>query len=493
MIHGGMKALCDRLGAAAARTADILVMMEGTSLRVQGETGNHRIFALLSQVSYSPKFQDWTICEPSRSTDTTAEVLQLPLQLTLGMGRPPYAALGFGGECLRHEASSDLAARMSAIALHWRLRVCQYKLVSPMQMEMHGFEPSELLDIQCRDIGRARRLGGAAAVAADLAVIRELEHLGDPLSTRGTSRGTSGTTRPARSARRPGIGSGAGASLPDAGPPSAPDPDAEGIWGDDPTEVRVGDSHGDDFALAVLEQPPPVDEQLAILSHEFLIPAIDAADLEHADIAPEDEAQPPLDAVLADGGAGVGAFADAGRSPTSLGGGDEQLERATAAIVEVVELAATASGISEASPTTPAAAGASSSGAASISAAGPAPPPQPETAAPVTGASSGTQGAADDTVAIGNPILDGPIGWTMTAGGYIFCDQRRYRGRITAWATNVSIKCALHGCQKAKGRAKISDGRLVHWLAEGLAQCSPGEDAPPRDVLKKNHLRLFPM
>ena len=58
----------------------------------------------------------------------------------------------------------------------------------------------------------------------------------------------------------------------------------------------------------------------------------------------------------------------------------------------------------------------------------------------------------------------------MTAKGYVFCDQHRFRGRITSWGKNVSVKCAVHGCSKAKGRAKVTDGQLAEWLRRGVEE-----------------------
>lgn len=501
MIHDGMKVLCDRLGASVARTADILVLMEGSCLRDPAQVAPQRIFALLSQVSYSPKFQDWTICDPDHSADTLGEPLQLPLRLSLGLGPTLFAALGLGGVGLRHEASCDLAARMSEVAMHWRLRVCQYKLVSPMVMDMTGFEPSELLDIKCQDKPRGRRAGQGvdARVASDLAAIRELEHLGDPLSSRGASSRATTRTPATRQDKRHRNGSGAGAPRLDEGATSPLGDmwlNADNGWGNDPEQDEDGDlQYCEDFALVMLEQAPPIDQELAALSEELLIPAIDHADIEHADLAPEDEEPQPLEEVLAGGGEGVGP--EGGGRP---GGLDKRagLAHATAAIAEVVELAAQAAGVAGDSPAAPVAdplvvAGSSSSSAPNA-AAGP-PQPQPQLPMPDVGASLWPQGTTNDGPgAVGGPIPDGPVGWTMTAKGYVFCDQGRCPGRITSWGPNVSVRCTMHSrCRKAKGRARISDGRLAHWLAEGLAQYPPGEGALPREELANNHMRLFPL
>lgn len=92
---------------------------------------------------------------------------------------------------------------------------------------------------------------------------------------------------------------------------------------------------------------------------------------------------------------------------------------------------------------------------------------------------------------LGQEILGGPHGWTMTDRGYVFDGDQRYRGRITSWGSKskrVSVKCASHGCSKTKARSMVTNGQLAHWLAQDFGQ--PSEEVPVT-ALRRRHEAAF--
>lgn len=149
-------------------------------------------------------------------------------------------------------------------------------------------------------------------------------------------------------------------------------------------------------------------------------------------------------------------------------------------IGEILDLAAELTGIADEAEDgqgqPPSAPSAGSSGDPPPTAAKPPPPPPAPQAEPS---------------ACGPPIPDGPPGWTMTPKGYVFDADARHMDRITAWGKNVSVKCALHNCSKAKGRHKISDGDLAKWLARGVAECGLGQ-GKTIEQLRCSHQAMFP-
>lgn len=64
-MHNTMRHLCDKLGKAVVDTTDVLVLFEGDGTRSPGAGPVIRHFAVLTHVSFSPKFQEWTLCEPA--------------------------------------------------------------------------------------------------------------------------------------------------------------------------------------------------------------------------------------------------------------------------------------------------------------------------------------------------------------------------------------------------------------------------------------------
>lgn len=496
-IHNGMKALVDRLGKATVGTGDVLVMFEGRSPRGLDQAARRRIFALVSQVNYSPKFQDWTVCEPEDKDDLSREVLALPSLVSIGLVPLPPNLFAGDGLCIHHETGDDLALEMAGLALEWTLSVCQYELLTPMEMRVAGVEPSADLHIQCRagkgHQARRRAVDVDKELAGVLQEAAALSSLGDPLSSNNmlgrARRRTSAQSAPALVRAR--------ASAPNSAREARGAPlaeavgEEEGLWGH--LAPEDSDDHiPDDLDVAVpLERPPLADVALSGLAEGLLIPVVDRSDIFSADIA-GDGVQPPVEVAAA---SLVDTHSVPGVASSSADGrpsADELLRDPGAAAemaAEVLDMALRVSGIDEATPS----AGATADSAAVLVA--PAAPAAPEAMvpSPTPASSSAAPQAADgDSAQLGAPIQNGPSGWTMTSTGHVFCNERRYRGRISSWDRNVSVSCTLHGCRKAKSRAKLTDGQLAQWLADGVAQCPPRAGVS-KDTLKKEHQRMFPL
>lgn len=76
-IHDAMKVMTDRLGKDVVATGDVLCLFEGAH-----PDGAHEVFALLTRASYSPKFQDWTLCKPL-ATEVGRGALEFPVLVEL--------------------------------------------------------------------------------------------------------------------------------------------------------------------------------------------------------------------------------------------------------------------------------------------------------------------------------------------------------------------------------------------------------------------------
>lgn len=144
-----------------------------------------------------------------------------------------------------------------------------------------------------------------------------------------------------------------------------------------------------------------------------------------------------------------------------------------------------ASGGGVAPADTPPVAGATTSSAASSAA--PTPPVAAEEGAPAEAPAPAT---SEPT--IGRLVPGAPAGWSMTPAGYIFGPDHVYRGRITCFRSNVSIKCQEHGCGRLTKRVRVSDAQLIAWLAAGVEQCGVSAETPVPDLARK-HMLLFPL
>lgn len=493
-IHDGMKIFTDRLGKSVVSTGDILCLFEA-----RRNEGVHREFALLTHASFSPKFQDWTLCRifgpsppsPDLEFPFEVELDYAPLPVLPGAGTPSRMAL-------RHETSDHLACRLSGLAQEWRLRPCCYQLLSPSRMRITGVEAAEELDIRCgAGKGAPRRRGGAKpGLPAEVSEALALHGMGDPVSGGDrVRRGVGGAQRqlaPRSGRHRPppapiAAPLSSSSRLARQGPAGSDDEDLFG-----PLEEE-SDGQAEECQAHRLQEPPSLSSEVVALGEGLLISAAGRADLMEDPCPPDGDgdAFEHLRPALSETVAGSNELGEMdGPVANDLGAGPTG---GAAELASVIDIAAELSGVIDASDGgVEAETIAPESAAASSSQAMPEIANKPEVDATASAASQSTPTQAPPVVATtGEPISGGPEGWTMTPKGYVFCSAGRYRGRITSWGGNVSAKCALHGCSKAKRRAKISDGELAQWLARGVAEC-PLSDGDVK-TMGKQHILLFPM
>lgn len=457
-----------------------------------------RFFALLSHTSFSPKFQDWTLRVPDmedRAQECGQPLLNFPLVLCLQCVPLPIHIPGIENLSLRHETSDDLARLLSMQAQKWRLRVCTYVLLSPMKMQVTGFETAPAFDIHCGGPRAARAAGGRKPdqeLLAQLDDMAALNDLQDPFSELPRGRRSSQAPRRERPPQRQATSS-TSAAVPPASLVDEPEPetaDDADIFG-----AEDGDNEDEEHSQAhLLAAPPPVDDEPGRLSKDVLIEAVPQLDLMGDECAEEDVHLPPPFGL---GEAGVGPTS-VGATPASTSassGGPTSDANAAHQVDMLAELLGEIVGMSEpgqerdAPVVEPAMPSASSSSASSI----PGPPStandqQPEEA--TAGGLAMPPPPPPPAALVGDAIPEAPEGWSMTVGGYVFFEQGRYRGRITAFRTNVSVKCATHGCSKMKGRSKVTDGQLCHWLKLGVDECAPSAEAPVKQQGAK-HVSLW--
>lgn len=498
-LHQVLKTFCDVLGKEAAGTGDILCLFEGTEPRPPTLDVCTRVCALLSHVSYSPKFQDWTMCDAADGSHLSAVELVFPVEVKLGAVALHHLPGVADGQVLHHKTSDDLSAYLDGIARRWRLRVCKYELLSPWRMKVVGVD--EAIDLATSTSTRARSRAG---LPQDLVEALALNDLGDPLCNNNMQ--AASAPRPRRS-RQPTPRSGRQSALETAAgaPEDGGDHELFGGPGDDDE-----DEQPEAFEPpAPLENPPSFDGELLGLGEGLLIPEIDRSELMDGQAVAE-PGRDPTSSPRAGGPADVDAW------PDVVGMGAAHGAEIAAAVAELggfVDLASELSGLideddrreqavaGEQHPPQPlqqdqpgphGAASSSSSAALAPAAAAAALPPTPMEA-PASEEVASSAGAAQPAAPVqspGDPIVDGPPGWTMTPGGYVFCDAARLRGRITSWRHNVSVRCTLHGCSKAKRRTAVTDGQLAQWLAAGVVASAAAPETPA-DQLKKAHIQSF--
>lgn len=469
-LHTLMKSLCDRLGKQVANGGDILVLFEGMEAKPPLDFEVDRHLALLSSVTWSPRFCDWTMCMAQPPASVSPAALSFPLVVDLEL--VPLSAVlpapaAEARSSFHHETSEDLALKLQGRASKWRLRLCKYDLVSPTRMLVTGLEPAGEFDLQV-DLAPqrpARRQRFASGLAGDLAMVLALN--AELRQSASTSRLPSNSPASAQLAagQRPaprGQAAIAGDRLARE-PVSARAPDEEDVFGSDDDlqqEAGLPGEEEDDCLADLLESQRGMDQGLLQLAAGLLMPEVDRGDIMSADVADDTEDRLP-DAHVAAGTDATPAVGEsaAQSSPDmvaadNLGEAMDNLE----AIVEMTAKLACDTG-EEQGENPPSGAASSSSGGVDVAGAG--------VGAPIVAAEAAPPPAP--AINVGDPIPDGPAGWTMTRLGYIFDSDHRQRGRITAWGRNVSVKCSMHGCSKAKGRDKVSNGALARWLAGGVS------------------------
>lgn len=393
---------------------------------------------------------------------------------------------------LDHQTSDDLAACLSDKAQLWRLRVCKYKLLNPMSRRIDGFEEAPEFDLKCGGgpVARRRPQRVDREVAAELDELVARNALGDPLAA-AASKPLPASAREARRAERPNVSARRDA-LPEASP-SAPPPiadqgdsalsDEEDIFG--PAEP---DEDADDACPHLLEAPPAGDQVLEELSAGLFAEAVLKVELESAEPLAGDDVLPPAFGMPNLGTRASDGTAE-GRPTTSgvaLANNQDEVGELASLIDVVVEMSGVAGSEAHAGPSAVSGAGSSTDAPAALAASASSAQDGAETtpAAPVT--------EAPPPPPQGQPIAGGPGGWWMTPGGYVFSSSGRYQGRITQWGRYVSVKCASHGCSKAKRRERITDGEICHWLLRGMEEFQVGVGAPVKEM-KREHEKLWPL
>lgn len=72
-IHIKLKSICDQLGEVVATTGDVLYCFGGTQPCAADGLAHQQVFALLSSVGYSPKFQVYTMCKATCEEDLAGQ------------------------------------------------------------------------------------------------------------------------------------------------------------------------------------------------------------------------------------------------------------------------------------------------------------------------------------------------------------------------------------------------------------------------------------
>lgn len=411
-LQAALSTLCDRLGKSVVSTGDILLLLEGV-VPEGALVPPERVFALISAVSFSPKFQDFVLCRPKLSAMVGQDALQLPLHVSLGLAPFPLEIPGVGGGAgLHHKTSSELCEDLCGQAPEWRIRVCKYQILSPMQMLVKGFEGSAELDVLCKLDAAGRRTGPRRRPApAEVTAALALNDLGDPVRQ--------GAQSALFLPLQQDIGNpGAAAAQEGQGAADAADDNAAEVDQSDAerTEDEPGAADTTSAApLALLEEPPLVDIALRDLSAGILIEAVEREDL----MAPELclDADEPLQDSLGPATVANKTAASGKQSPSvasSAAPAGTSAASAVATLDGVLDLAAALADIldepeatTSANTTTTSGSGLASSSTDGPSAAseGHAMEPPPIAAAP----------PAVVAPALGAAIPDGPTGWTMTA------------------------------------------------------------------------------
>lgn len=116
--------LADDLGKDRARGGTVLVMFE--QLAENAENAPGRLFGILCQASYNPKYQLWARCSLDEATcDVNAADLALPFEVKVVNRLCAITCYGEVVDCL---SSGELALAMAGLGVAWSLRVAQYTI-----------------------------------------------------------------------------------------------------------------------------------------------------------------------------------------------------------------------------------------------------------------------------------------------------------------------------------------------------------------------------
>lgn len=156
--------LARSVGAAAASSNDILIMLEGAELK-PGVAGNRcRMFCLLSEAAFSPASEIFTICEICSHGDFSADELLFPFEVRVGLEACRLPLPGaLPAMCIKHRTSDEVALAAVGSASRWRAVALEYQIVSTMVMSVSGLAAAVF------DSSAAGGLPGNAKIARDRA------------------------------------------------------------------------------------------------------------------------------------------------------------------------------------------------------------------------------------------------------------------------------------------------------------------------------------
>lgn len=188
-ICASFSALVAALGKPRAKSADALIMCEGSRVKDPLADGPRvRAFVLLTEAAYKPLYQDFTRCK-APELDTNTIELAFPFEVEVCRDK---VRLDIDGEepAIRpfYMTSAELAKEMASVAEEWNLQLLRYTPLSALRMLVEGVEGHGSCPLACQQVARSGRAPGARRQRRNPALVRELldlDELGvDPLGNR---------------------------------------------------------------------------------------------------------------------------------------------------------------------------------------------------------------------------------------------------------------------------------------------------------------------
>lgn len=442
-----MNHMARHVGAGVAASGDLLLMFEGSGPAAASTGTMRRIFCLLSDASYKPQSQVYTMCDLCGSCETS-EHMSYPFELVLATEASRLSVPSApDSRSLAHRTSDELASMAVKLAHSWRIVALHYNIVSTMRMKVDGLAAS-VYDSALRGDGVRRQ---AEARQKEINAVLSLNSF-DPFAPAPVAR------RPRR-VPQPRAASAAGQSArePASDAPTATPAPLMGL------AAEEGDESGQsDADVPAMIAGTSIDAGLVELSACDLLAAAPQTDL-LGDEPLRDEGAPPFDVDRADGVLVEGVLAASSSSEPAarpvgsglpVGPAAAAMPDVSDVVSSVVESLANAMGSS-------AGAGPDASAALAASAsASDRPDPQAQ-------ASTIATASAPSRVDVGTPVDGGPPGWTMSAKGYIFDETRRFKGRLTRFGKNLALK-GLAGKSQCVQHSWATEGQMLLWLESGF-------------------------
>ena len=439
-----------QLGAATCRSCDTLLMLVGSGLKGPADgCARRRLFALVSDASFNPGFQDYTLCDVLGGHCVTGDSLEYPFEVRVASESNTLQVPNTRerARCFKHRTSDELAEIASGLAHEWRVAQLSYAMVSSMVMKVTGeVEPEE--DPVASSSATDRQLRAATMVSA----------MSDPFSGpppkrpsgRGRGRGGRGSCR-SSSSRGAEAAEAAEAADDDDAPEEGSDAD---VASDAALPAHL---HHLDADLLGIAAEVLLTETGNLLSDEPMDggEAPSWASEDARAMAP----QPPE----AMGCSRSSSSSSSSGAPVPLAPAAAPPQEAIAVVGDVLDEVSQCSGIIAAEPAEPSASACASAVDAQ----------KPESKSAVSGgggcivAPSASSSCSAEVAAkphVGDPVPGGPEGWTMTTAGYCFDEANRYRCRLTTWSNGKSVSVYASGKKlPAFQRRLVTNGELLHW------------------------------